>query len=85
MSSELEILDQLLGGDQSLALVRPLFETEDRFVRSTMAMLDAKEVRLLDNDGAEVPRWRWRGVLTAAAERGDFRLAITQLGAGRIG
>jgi hypothetical protein len=61
MSLELETLDQLLGGDLTPAVVRGLFETDERFVRAVLAMLDAGEFRLYAS-GVEVPSWRWRDI-----------------------
>jgi hypothetical protein len=85
MSPELETLDQLLGGDMSLTVIRGLFENHDRFARAIAAMLDAGEVRLVDSDGTELPGWRWREVLAAETEAGDFWLSITDAGARRVG
>jgi hypothetical protein len=86
MSPELETLDQLLGGDLTLAVVRGLFETDERFVRAVLAMLDAGEIRLYAN-GVEVPRWRWRDMLSAPGQSGlaEPRLTITEAGARRVG
>jgi hypothetical protein len=86
MSPELETLDQLLGGDLTLAVVRGLFETDVRFVRAVLAMLDAGEIRLYAN-GVEVPRWRWREMLSAPGQSGlaEPRLTITEAGGRRIG
>jgi hypothetical protein len=82
MSPDLQALDQLLDGDLPLSVVRDLFGDEGRFVRSVRVMLDAGEVRLHRNDGADVPRWRWREVLTAPAE--GTTLSITDAGAKRV-
>jgi hypothetical protein len=86
MSPELETLDQLLGGDLTLAIVRGLFETDERFVRAVLAMLDAGEIRLYAN-GVEVPRWRRRDMLSAPGQSGlaEPRLTITEAGARRVG
>jgi hypothetical protein len=86
MSPELETLDQLLGGDLTLAVVRGLFETDERFVQAVLAMLDVGEIRLYAN-GVEVPRWRWRDMLSAPGQSGlaEPRLTITEAGARRIG
>jgi hypothetical protein len=82
MSPELETLDQLLCGDFPLSLIRSLFAEEQRFVRGVLAMLATGEVRLLDSDCAEVPRWQWQEVLKAAST--SHYLSITDLGAHRI-
>jgi hypothetical protein len=87
MSPELETLDQLLGGDLPLAVVRGFFEGDARFARAVAAMLHAGEVRL-HVDGIEVPRWRWREVLSSTQEQSGpagARLAITEAGVRRIG
>ncbi len=84
MSPELETLDQLLGGDMPVTLVRGLFENRQRFARAIAAMLDAGEVRLIDRDGTELPRWRWRKVLAGETEGADLRLSITDEGARRV-
>jgi hypothetical protein len=87
VSPELETLDQLLGGDMPLEVVREWYDCGPRFARSVEAMLHAGEVRLVA-DGADVPRWRWTEVLSAAAERSTrsgARLAITAVGVRRIG
>ena len=85
MSLELEVLDQLIGGDLPLPVVCELFDDESRFVRAIEAMLDTKEIRLLI-DGSEVPRWRWHEILggSAASEAARARLTLTQVGARRI-
>jgi hypothetical protein len=86
MSPELEVLDQLLGGDLPLAVVHGLFASGERFARSVAAMLHAGEVRLYV-EGVEVPRWRWGGVLATAREQtglASARLAITEAGARKI-
>lgn len=87
MSPELETLDQLQGGSLPLQVVRGVFGQEGRFVRAIEAMLESREVRLIDGDGTEVPRWRWREVLTVPVqfETACVRVAITEAGARRIG
>jgi hypothetical protein len=82
MSPELETLDQLLGGDLPVSVIRDLFGDERQFARSVTAMLNAGELRLLTGDGEEVPRWQWREILNANAL--GARLRITQAGARRI-
>jgi hypothetical protein len=87
MSPALETLDQLLGGDLPLKVIRTLFDEEERFVQALLAMLNAGEVRLLDADGFEFERWQWRGILTdpssLEATTGQ-QLTITQVGCSRI-
>ena len=88
MSPELETLDQLLGGDQALGLVRGYYADDSHFARAIRAMLDARELRLLTGEGGEVPRWQRREVLSAVCDpevADQFKLSITDLGAERIG
>lgn len=82
MSPELETLDQLLGGDLPLPVIRGLFDDQDRFARAITAMLEAGELRLVEAAETDVPRWRWREVLNANA--GSTRVAITKAGVKRI-
>jgi hypothetical protein len=82
MNPELEVLDQLCGGNLPVPVVRGLFANSDRFVRAIMAMLCTGEVRLVDADSVEVPRWRWRDILCANST--GVWLSITEAGAGRI-
>ena len=82
MSPELETLDQLQGGNMPIAQVRWLFDDRDRFERAIVAMLDAGEVRLIEGNGSEAPRWRWRQLL---ADGPAATLSITVAGARRIG
>jgi len=82
MSPELETLDQLMADDLPVSVIRSLYPNEDRFLRAIEAMLDAGEIRLLDANNAEVPKWRRREVLTQQAD--TARLSLTELGARRI-
>lgn len=81
MSPELDMLDQLLGGDMSLRLVRALFESQERFTRALSLMLSAGEVCLIGVEGTEVPYWQWRAALGGGVEA---QLSITEAGARRI-
>ena len=87
MSPELDTLDQLLGGDMELSVIRGLYDSGERFARAVEAMLHAGEVTLLA-DGVGVPRWRWIEVLAVAREQGDPNeawLSITDAGVRQIG
>ncbi len=87
MSPDLETLEQLLGGDLPIAVIRGLFDNDSHFARAIEAMLCEMEIRLLNSDDSEVPKWRWRGVLVAATagpEKEDYRLSITDKGGRRI-
>ena len=80
MSPELETLDQLSGGDLSLAVILGLYPDEERFTRAILAMLNAGELRLLTAGEVEVPHHRW-----VEALGGEGRLSITEAGLRRIG
>lgn len=82
MSPELETLDQLLGGDLPVSVIRDLFADNDQFIHSITAILAAGEVRLLENGQQDVPQWRWLDALTTNPE--STRLIITETGARRI-
>lgn len=82
MSPELEMLEQLLGGDLSAAVVRSVFDDEQRFVRAALAMLNAREINLLDRYGNGIPGWKWAESLEANS--GGERIRITDAGAKRI-
>ena len=47
MSPELETLDQLLGGDLPIAVIRGLFDDDSHFAHAVEAMLCEMEIRLL--------------------------------------
>jgi hypothetical protein len=76
------VLDQLLGGDLPLPVIRGVFADGDRFAFALTAMLDTGEIRLVEADGSDVPKWRWREVLNATAP--SARVAITTAGVKRI-
>ena|SRR5580765_2298350 len=82
MAPELETLDQLLGGDLPLPVIRGLFADQERFVLAIYAMLEAGETRLFEAGGADVPKWRWHDILCNNVP--STRLAITKAGAKRI-
>ena len=83
MSSELETLDQLMGGDLPATVIRDLFPDDGSFIRAIEAMLEAGEIRLFGPDIGDVPKWQRRGILTNSP--GSARLAITDIGGRRIG
>ncbi|MBI1325697.1 hypothetical protein GC170_21240 [bacterium] len=82
MSLELEILDQLTGGDLLVALVREAFDENERFLQAVKAMLNAGEVELIDSDGAVLPRWKWHFALENMNQQ--TWLSITAAGIRRI-
>jgi hypothetical protein len=83
-SPEMETLDQLLGGDMPLMVIRQVYPDPARFARGVGGLLAAGEVRLVAADGAEVPPWQWREVL-AANPLPDMAVSLTPAGAQRIG
>ena len=83
MSPELEILDRLQAGAVPLAVARGFFDEDRRFVNAISAMLRDGEIRLIGQDGTDVPRYRLRELLTALSN--DVCVEITPIGAKRIG
>lgn len=87
MTPEIEVLDQLLGGDLSLAVIAGLFSDEDRCRRAIGAMVEAGDVCILDADGKAVPAWRYRDLDNAPdtwSKTTPYRLSITEAGAKRV-
>ncbi|HTD21075.1 MAG TPA: hypothetical protein VK738_00310 [Terriglobales bacterium] len=88
LSLELETLDQLLGGDLPLTLIRELYPNAQAFMQGTFGLLSNGDVRLLTIDEAEVPKWRWRELFVNGVvmnELENMKLKITDKGAKRIG
>jgi hypothetical protein len=87
MSLELEVLDQLEGGDMPLSVVASLFPDEAHARRAIAALIAAGEVSLLAAEGAAVTPWQLRELERQPASwRADtwHRLALTDAGARRI-
>lgn len=84
MSPELETLDQLIGGDMALPLIRGLFLDDDLFVCGLSGLLHAGELRLLGDDGMELAQWRWREVLAEPETWPAIHVSLTPAGARRI-
>lgn len=82
MSPELEMLDQLLGGNLPVAVVRSCFTDDQRFVHAALLMLNAREIKLLDEDGTDIPKWKWSEILKS--NTGNPRVQITDGGVKRI-
>ena len=88
MSPELEALDQLLGGDMTLAVVASLFPDEAHARRAIAAMVAAGELRLLDAEAAALSPWQ---VSELERQPGSWRtdtrhrLTLTDAGARRVG
>jgi len=81
MSPELETLDQLLGGELSLAIVRKLFPDDERFLRGIRSLLFCGDVSLLSADGSNLTNWR--ELLTAPVtpiQLNGLKLRITDQG-----
>ena len=60
MTPELEVLDQLEGGDMPLSIVVSLFPDEAHARRAIAAMVVAGDVNLLDAEGAPLAPWQLR-------------------------
>ena len=88
LSPELETLDQLVGGDLQLAIIRRLYRDDAAFTRGVVGLLSSGDVCLVTNDGAHVPQWRWRELFVdgvAVDQLSDLKLKITDQGARKIG
>ncbi len=81
---ELETPDQLCGGPMPLAVIRQLFEGDDRFRQAIRAMLHHRDVLLFRGDDFEVPQWDWNPLLSDPTRWEGYRLSITDSGARRI-
>jgi hypothetical protein len=87
MSAEPEALDQLLGGELPLRVIRSLYPDADTFKRGVLALLTSGDVRLLMIDRTDVATWRWKDMFlngSVMEELGNLNLKITQQGARRI-
>jgi hypothetical protein len=86
MSSEIEVLDQLLGGDLPLGVVVGLFADEAHARQAITAMVQSGEVEVLE-DGAPLPLWRLRELTSQehSLRTGTrYQLSITEAGAKRV-
>jgi hypothetical protein len=87
MSSELETLDQLLGGDLSLAAVRTVYPDAEAFLRGIVGLLATGDVLLYSNEGLELPDWQWRELFRDQSildRLPTLNLKITKQGISRI-
>jgi hypothetical protein len=87
MSSELETLDQLEGGDLRLSVVRGFYPDDDAFNLGVLGQLSRGDVRLLTADQTEVPRWPWRELFVvgvALNELDHYVLSITDREAKKV-
>jgi hypothetical protein len=88
MSLELEVLDQLQGGDLPLRVVASLFPSETHARRAIVAMLAAGELELLSAEGVALAPWQVRNLeLQPGSWLTDpqYRLSMTDAGARRLG
>jgi hypothetical protein len=84
---ELETLDQLLGGELALSIIRALYADHASFARAVHALLLNRDVELLNGDGAVVPQWRWRELFVDGIienEMPRLKLRITDRGSRRV-
>ena len=87
MIPELEVLDQLLGGDLPVNVIAGLFSESSRCRKAIGAMLHQGEILLLDPEGSPLPIWRYRELQSNDdfwSEGTLYRLSITEIGAKRI-
>lgn len=87
MSLELEVLDQLEGGDMPLGVLASLFPDETHARQAIAALVAAGDVNLVDAEGAVLVRWQLSELVRQPASwRADtqYRLALTDAGARRI-
>jgi hypothetical protein len=87
MSQELEVLDQLLGGDLPLEVIAGLFPDRDQCRRAVGAMLAGSEVSVLDSAGRPVPAWRYHELERTTdlwCDGTPYRLSVTAAGAKRV-
>jgi hypothetical protein len=89
MAPELETLDQLLGGDLSLAVVRQLYPDDETFRRGVLGLFTCGDVRLFMMNHTEmpIPEWRWRELFVDGEitnEISSMKLSITKQGINRI-
>lgn len=85
MSPELETLDQLLGGEMPLNVIRRIYADDESFAKSMKELLASGDIRLLAGD--EVPKWQWKELLADGGwkrQQTPLTLAITESGANRI-
>jgi hypothetical protein len=82
-SPEMETLDQLLGGDQKLSVLRQVFPSDQRFVQGIAGLLRDGDVLLLA-EGVQVAEWQVRtlfrhGEVLSTLDR--YALHLTHKGA----
>ncbi len=88
ISPELEVLDQLSGGDLPLNVIAGLFVEPVHCRTAVAAMLSDGQVQILTPDGIAIPAWKYRELEHEPDFWGSsttYRLSITERGAKRIG
>jgi hypothetical protein len=86
-SPELETLDQLLGGDMNLSVIRIVWPNDARFLAGIKGLVVSGDVLLLTNEGAPVPQWQLRALLEereVLAKLNGFCLRLTEQGSARV-
>jgi hypothetical protein len=87
LSNEFETLDQLLGGDMSLATIRCLYPEDRTFLHSIHALLQCGDVQLLASNHEPIPQWRWRELFVqrkAVQQLNQLTLSLTDQGLRRV-
>ena len=87
MTPELEVLDQLLGGDLPVNVIAGLFSESGRCRKAIGAMLHQGENLLLDPSDSPLSVWRYRELQSNNdfwSEGTLYRLSITEIGVKRI-
>lgn len=86
MSPELETLDQLLGGDLPLSVIRNLYPSSEGFQRGILGLLFSGDVLLLPSDKTALARRSWRDKLERFVDKPNcsYYLRITSQGVNRI-
>ena len=83
----METLDQLIGADFTLSVIRGFYPSDISFLKGVHGLLSGGDVRLLMLNHEEVPQWRWRELFTAGKalkQLDDLMLQVTEQGAGRV-
>ena len=87
MSLELEVLDQLAGGDMAVTVLRARFKDVTHFERAILALVEAGEIEVLDTSDSIVALWRLQKLSREVAAWWDgdtLRARITHAGARRV-
>jgi hypothetical protein len=83
-SPELELLDQLLGGDMPLSAIHKIFSDEARFSRALSAQLASGEIRLITINGTDIPDWKRSDVLADPSAWSGLLISLTLIGSRRV-